>query len=201
MDADGGTFGIQLVTRTDGEQRCWLALNTGKGPLDVSLDAGQPLRELPLEEGLPALLEKTQAGYRRTLQPFEAVLLETTASQAAESKPSVTPRVTVKIGGEAKITPLSANLLRIYNWRMSLIGPDEKVQQTANVLAVPLINQLRDGGFSFVPGVQEYWGTISELQSAEDACPVCHRVPESLRCPRGPGYGARLDRRRLVDPR
>jgi hypothetical protein len=160
ISADGGAADLQVVARMDGRRTCWLALNTGRRHLDVSLDAGQALREITLEDDRPALLEKTAGGYRRSFAPFEAVLLETSHLEQPSALPA---RRTVRVRGAAKVMPLRANLLRLYQWNMALMDSDGQVMQKATVPAVPLINQLQAGRFRFAPAVREYWGTISQL--------------------------------------
>lgn len=154
------TKNLQLVTRTDGRRTCWLLLNTSRRNLGLTLDAGRPLREIPLEDDRPAQLEKTASSYQRWLAPFEALLLETDDIGQAKPRP---PRCTIRVAGPATVTPLSTNLLRLYDWNMALLDADGNVMQEAAVPAVPLINQLAGGRFPFVPAVQEHWGTISDL--------------------------------------
>lgn len=160
ITSDDGAADIQVVSRASAERTCWLLLNTAGRRLDLSLDAGMPLQEIPLEDNLPPLLDPTAAGYRRTLQPFEAVLLQSPATEPSAAPPS---RVTISVVGPATVTPLAANLLRLHEWHMTLLDANDHVTHEADVPAVPLINQLQVGRFPFIPAVQEHWGTISEL--------------------------------------
>ena len=161
IEADGGAAEVYAVTRRDGTRRCWLLLNTARRAIDLRLDAGGPLREVPLEPQTPGLLERTDGGYRRALAPFEAVLL---ASADAADAAALPPPVTLPVGGAARVTPRQANLLRLYDWRMALVDADGRAGPEAEVPAVPLINQLTAGGFAFAPALEEHWGTVSQLR-------------------------------------
>ena len=58
--------------------------------------------------------------------------------------------------------PLNPNLLRLAEWRMSIVE-DGVGAQTATVPAVPLSDQLELGGFRFAPSVRRYFGHEPEL--------------------------------------
>lgn len=149
---------VQVSARRRGDRRLWLLLNTGGEAVDLTLDAGCALREIPLDDALPAMLTPSESGYGRALAPFESVLLE---ADPAEAPPApLPPRLRVPIGGPMRVRPQQANLVRMYDWEMTL----EDGGETRTVPAVPLANQLDAGKFRFTPVIDQFFGAVPELQ-------------------------------------
>lgn len=163
--ADDGKAGeeagtIQAVKRVADGRTCWLVLNVGAERIRVRFDAGCELREIPLDADLPTLLERDGSDYVRTIHPFESFVLE--AASPSELL-ALLPRVQVSIGGHAKVEPRNANLLRMYDWEMSLLDESGNPMETATVPSMPIANQLEKGGFRFSPRIRMYFGHAPEL--------------------------------------
>ena len=152
---------IHVVKRVSKDRTLWFALNIGGKTVTAQIEAGGELRELPLDDNLPPQLEKRDGRYARTVAPFESFLLE---SVAVPSQDEPLPRIAVSVGGPAIIRPKNGNLLRLYDWRMSL--PDGGGQTTV-VPAIPLSNQLEKGGFKYAPAYKTYFGHEPELSLPE----------------------------------
>ena len=160
---DGSTRNVHVVTRAGAGRTLWFVLNTRDETLEVTFDAGCRLREIPLDDALPQMLVETDAGYARTLQPFESILLQ--AADEGEAPPVRLPRsVRIPVRGPAKVTPLNKNLLRMHDWRMELLDENGSVLQGATVPAAPLVNQLEKGGFRFAPAIDYSFGRMPQLR-------------------------------------
>lgn len=154
---------VWSVTRSGPEGPRWLVLNTSSEPIDVELDAGRPLREIPLDEGLPPMLRLESGAYRRRFAPFESTLL---AGSEERQPPPVPPIARMRVGGPAIVRPLNKNLLRMHRWRMTL--PQEgQAEQSATVSAMPLVDQLDHGGFRIRPRFVRHFGAQPELALGE----------------------------------
>lgn len=175
----GDATKVQVVSRTDGCRRIWFVLNTGNQSVTLALDADGPLREHPLDGDLPAELEQADGGVTRTLTPYESILIE-----AGGGNPTKTafPRVRIQVGGVARIRPLGANLLRMHNWNMSVAGKRGRTETRA-VSAVPLVNQLEEGGFAFTPLFRKFFGSMPELELPELRVRYVYRFANAFRGP------------------
>ncbi|MBT3603530.1 MAG: hypothetical protein HN521_10735 [Candidatus Latescibacteria bacterium] len=147
---------LQLVTRTNGDRTLHFLINTGSDTLQLIFD--QPLNEIPLSR-LPVCLHNNQ----RTLAPFESTLLE---AVAPISIPEL-PQITIPITGETKVTPKDKNLLRLYDWDMSLLDPQNNIIQTETVPAIPITNQLAHGNFRFTPQIDMQFGIMPNFSLPE----------------------------------
>lgn len=153
---------LWVVRRASGEKRAWLALNTGSDALEVELEAGEALHEVALQANLPPALEPVSGEkpvYRRRLMPFEGVLLEAGAAPAAPALPTIR----VRLGGETRVTPRSANLLRMGSWQLALLDAAGQVDQQAEVRAMPIANQLALSKLRFAPEFILRFGVEPEL--------------------------------------
>jgi hypothetical protein len=148
---------LQLVTRTNKDRTLYFLINTGRTPLDLIFDAS--LHEIPLGN-LPICLHNNQ----RALAPFESTLLE--AVTEPKSTPAL-PHITIPISGEAKVTPKNKNLLRLYNWNMSLLDMQDNIIQTETVPAIPITNQLAHGNFRFTPQIDMSFGIMPNFTLPE----------------------------------
>lgn len=167
VQADGTEAGAVLVVKRAGREATrWFVLNTSAESVRAELRSGGGLREIPLEDGLPAFLEWDGDRYLRTLRPFESFLLEATESFEAPEKVT---RIAVPVGGRAKLRVAGQNLLRMYDWRMSLLNGEHISEQSALVQAVPLANQLEQGRFRYMPAYEKYFGHAPELAFPEFA--------------------------------
>jgi len=152
---------LQIVTRTDGTRTLWFILNTAGQKLDVEFRSDFELREVPLEDNLPAMLAGEDGIYTRTVYPFESLLLETAENSAPETPP---PKLCIPVNTPSKVVAKNKNLLRMYNWQMELLDEDGKPFQTAVVSATPLPNQLAQGKFRFAPKINTFFGSAPELR-------------------------------------
>ncbi|MCX7669619.1 MAG: hypothetical protein N2439_06070, partial [Anaerolineae bacterium] len=98
--------------------------------------------------------------YTRAIAPFESFMLEACES---EEPAVILPHIAIPLRGPARVRPLNPNLLRLAEWRMSLLDEAGAPQQTALVPAVPLNDQLERGEFRFAPRVRRYFGHEPEL--------------------------------------
>jgi hypothetical protein len=88
---------------------------------------------------------------------------ESTAANSVNPSDSLSyGSLTIPLVGPARVRPLNPNLLRLAEWRMSILE-DGVPAQTAVVPAVPLSDQLERGGFRFAPRVRRYFGHEPEL--------------------------------------
>jgi len=187
----GGTeaAAVQVVKRVGGGRALWFVLNTGPAALTVELVAECTLREVSLADNRSPCLTRRDSHYVRTISPFESFMLEAcpegydtesaglTESTAADSinpvdSVSYPPAtLTIPLRGPARVQPLNPNLLRLADWKMSILDASfDSAQdaaagwiQTAVVPAIPLSDQLERGDFRFAPAVRRYFGHEPEL--------------------------------------
>ena len=154
---------LQIVKRCGHGRTLWFVVNTSDRRLATRFFAGGPLRELPLEPSTTPRLLSEGGVYRREVYPFEGFMLEACAAEAGALHVPPLPRISIALRGPPRLRPLNRNLLRMAEWRMSLLDEAGQVAQTANVPAVPLSDQLEQGGFRFAPMVRKYFGRGPEL--------------------------------------
>jgi len=147
---------VWMVTRAGEAGRCWLLLNTSDEPVTLTL-SGQPvLCELPLDNtGTAGIMEG-----RRTLAPFEAVLLTDRQQQPAEA----TQIVRMPIPEECTVSPHQDNLVLLNEWQMALPAEDGQWSRLRTVTAMPLANQLAESGLPFAPIIDRFFGAAPELR-------------------------------------
>ena len=150
---------VFAVTRSDGHRRRILLVNNGSAPVDLRLAADFPLAEHPLADGMPALLARDGGSYRRSLAPFESVLLE----ESAAPLPSVPALVRIEFPVHCRVAPQTPNLVRLNRWQLSLLDDSDTARQTATVDAIPLANQLRQGRYHYAPEIREGFGQMPTL--------------------------------------
>ncbi len=144
------------VQRCQGDRTVWMVLNISSSVQTVELDAGLPLVEIPLDRNAGLRLEWKNGRFSRTFAPFEACLLETAP---AVNQDQNLPLLILSIPEELEVYARSANLARLYDWQLSLLDDTGAVLQSSGVQAVPLANQLEQGGFRFTPRVSRVFGT------------------------------------------
>ncbi len=172
VQAGGAEAGaVQVVKRTGGGRTLWFVLNTGADALAVTLDAGSSLQEIPLEADRPAQLRQSGKRYVRDIRPFESFMLEASDTSfdsgqhmtlASAQDAQLRASITIPLRGPARIRLENPNLLRLAEWRLSLLS-DGRPVQSAFVPAIPLDDQLERGGFRFAPHVRRYFGHEPEL--------------------------------------
>lgn len=153
---------LYVVTRRKGSgsgARLWFLLNTGREPIEIVIRTDRPLAEAVLDEGALPMLERIEVGYRRTIAPFESVLVEEEAA-APGSPPRIVP---IRVRGPMRIVAKNPNLLRLYRWEMALLGPGGEKLESAPVRAMPLANQLAETGLRIRPRVQQSFGQIPRI--------------------------------------
>lgn len=148
------------VVRRDASRRLLLLVNNGAAPVDLRLDPGFPLREIPLADDLPALLCRDGEGYRRTLAPFEAALFE----ESALPLPALPTALRLAFPAACAVEPQTPNLVRLNRWQLALLDADGQPQESAPVDAIPLANQLKQGKFRFAPVIREGFGQMPTLE-------------------------------------
>lgn len=164
----GDAGALYVVTRKKGERRLWFLLNTGRQPLEVVVDAERALREAPLKTGPPPVLERYGKGYRRTLAPFESLILEEAAEVPEETAPAKAVRlVPIRLRGPLRVVPKNLNLLRLERWEMALLGAAGEVLDSASTRAMPLANQLAETGLRIAPRVRQSFGQAPKLELPE----------------------------------
>jgi hypothetical protein len=73
------------------------------------------------------------------------------------------PVIHIPLRGQARLRLGNKNLLRMYEWRMSLLDADGSPLQTAIVPALPICHQLEKGNLRFAPCVKHMFGNAPEL--------------------------------------
>jgi hypothetical protein len=157
---------IACVKRVSKDRTVWFLVNLGGEPLTAEFEGGGELREIPLCDRCPPLLEKVDGRYRRHVWPFESLALEAVAGGPV-GVPEPVPQVTVRVGALAKLRLENVNLLRMGEWRMALQDEEGTWGQSATVPALPIANQLERGRFPFVPAYRKYFGHEPELALPE----------------------------------
>ena len=160
---EGDGKGLQLVTRVREGRRSWFLLNTARERLEVEIRTERALVEVPLDEVSPAVLSPIEGGYRRTVAPFESLLLEEAEEAAGEAAPEAPQAITVEVTGPMQVIPANANLLRLYHWEMALLDEEGRVVESAPAKAVPLANQLSETGLRFAPRCVHSFGAVPAL--------------------------------------
>ena len=145
---------LQLVTRTDGARTLYFLINSGKEILHLVFD--QLLNEIPLDGISPLRLHHNECA----LAPFDSILLE--AIKSAVETPLL-PQITIPIRGAVTVIPQNENLVRLYDWSMSLLDADGQVLQCETVPAIPIANQLDYGKFRFVPTIAMKFGIMPKM--------------------------------------
>jgi hypothetical protein len=159
--SEGDTGRIHTVTRKGGEKRLWLVVNTGAETVEVELDAGCALEEIPLDPGFPVMLERNGNRFRRVIHPFESIILR--AAEKAEDT-SLPPRVRIGVSRSAEVIVHHPNLLRFGMWRMALLDEKGDVLQDETVETCPIVNQLTDSGFRYAPATEQRFGDTLRLR-------------------------------------
>ncbi len=158
---------ILAVTRSSVNRTLWFLLHTGKEPVQAQFRGNRELREVSFQHDSPNDFRKDGDHYVRTVAPFESFVLEA-ADTVTPHAP--TPKITVPVTGPATLRCANPNLLRMDLWRMSLMEhncPGERPEESSMVHATPLMNQLIEGQFRFVPAYEEYFGHVAELSLPE----------------------------------
>lgn len=162
--ASGDEKWLYAVTRKNDDRRLWFLLNTGREPIEVVIRTGEPLAEVVLDEGTPSMLERIQGGYRRTIAPFESVMIEKVDGAQPGSARGETPGVVpIRVRGSMRVEAKHPNLLRLYRWEMALLGPGGEKLESAPVRAMPLANQLAESGMRIRPHVRQSFGQVPRL--------------------------------------
>ena len=155
---------VQVVKRVSRDRTLWFIVNVGGETWNAELDAGQPLREIPLDPDMPQLLESADQTYKRAIAPFEGFLLEA-AEDAAPMRPPTMVRIPVH--GRARIRTRDKNLLRMYEWSMSILDEQGAPSESALVPAVPLANQLQISRLRFSPDIKVRAGGAALFEMPE----------------------------------
>lgn len=158
--AEGDARNLHIVTRKGKNRTIWFMINTGEEKIEVEFGTDFELREIPLDDDLPAMLVKTSSAYRRIVHPFESFLIEETKKQ---SKVYIPEKIVIPINPPSRIIPADKNLLRMYDWEMELLDEDGNSLQSAIVSAIPLPNQLAQGNFRFAPKISIFFGSAPKL--------------------------------------
>jgi len=147
---------VWMVTRAGEAGRCWLLLNTSDEPVTLTF-SGQPvLCELPLDNAGAA----GNMGGRRTLAPFESVLLTDRPQPPTESAQIVR----IAIPEDCMVTAHQANLARLGDWQMSILKENGQWSRQRAVTAMPLANQLAATHLPFAPVIDRFFGAAPELR-------------------------------------
>ena len=151
------------VQRCQAGRKVWMVLNISSSVQTVSLDARLPLVEIPLASDAGSRLEAKNGCFSRTFAPFEACLLES-APAAAQSLEL--PKLAIAIPEKLKFFSRSRNLVRLYDWQMSLLDEAGSLLQSAEVQAVPLARPARTRWVSFCTAGQScFWHTPTSIMA------------------------------------
>jgi hypothetical protein len=148
---NGESADIQIVTRTDGKKKYWLCINYSGEKRDIEISRQEVLSEIPLDPDLPPMLKRENNSWKRVFHPFESVLFV-----QQESDPDDIPEILeIPVPQNMHITPLNKNLVRMGEWSMSIVDEKGNPGEEKTVEAIPLINQLAQGGFQFEPSIRK----------------------------------------------
>ncbi len=144
---------LWMVTREKitGE-RIYFFLNTGDSPLEISFARRMGITEFSGSE------PRARTACRKVIAPFESFLTAPSETKS-EDVPSDGP-VIIHIPSDLDARPLGKNYLRLDSWEMELNGENHSVS------ASPLINQIDEGGFSWKPAIQHYFGWMPDLTAS-----------------------------------
>jgi len=156
---------LQLVTRTNNNHTLWFLVNTNKESLQLVFD--QSLNEIPLDEISPLRLHNNEC----TLAHFDSILLEKTEGI---TEIQTLPHIAIPVQGEVTITPENENLVRLYDWSMTLFDEEGQALQTETVPAIPITNQLDHGKFRIAPKIDMSFGAMPHINMPE--LHVCYQT-------------------------
>lgn len=157
-DGEGGCW---ITSHTDGERYIWIFLNTTKQVKKLNLKTEKSLRELPLVDTFVDQLVVSEDGYQLELQPFQLIVLEADSGEIVETE--ALPVVTLPLSGKMPFAPQDKNLLRLAQWRLSLLDDGDCPTHSFTTEPMPLANQIAKGTASFSPHVQMGFGQAPKL--------------------------------------
>jgi len=151
LQCDGGDGGrVWMVRRASADRTVWFLVNTSDEAMDLAISSPVHLREVSLGDAPSHALRKAENGYHRRIAPFESFLIEAVDQTAVAEE---LPRIAVPVDGSAEVRALNANLLRLYDWRMTLLDGADAPAETVTVPAVPIGNQLALTKQPFAPAI------------------------------------------------
>jgi alpha-L-rhamnosidase len=145
----GDAKSVHLVTRKDKDRTLWFLQNAGNDAVELRF-ACEALGEIELDGVV--LLEANDDVFRRRLEAHESMLLESVRTTHGPEA-----RVTVEFPSSMQVTTLNANLLQLWNWKLTLDG------QWASVQPAPIIHQLEKSGLRFAPRIDRAFGSIAQM--------------------------------------
>jgi hypothetical protein len=157
---------VEVTLRTDGYRRIWAIQNMIDESIPCIIQAELDLHEVSLgANGLFTDLEKTTRGYRRTLQPFELLLLQDrikgTFTEQQKNKPSW-DFLAIDIPTELDFELAAPNLYRIHAWELFVktqLGWGSSIRVTTK----PLLDQLHDSHHPIVPSYTSRFGQLPSI--------------------------------------
>ncbi|MBI4977357.1 MAG: hypothetical protein HZC28_07750 [Spirochaetes bacterium] len=146
---------VLTVKRKKKSGTLWFVVNTGGTAYDAEISTETSLSEHILSGNQPPSLQKAGKSYRRVIHPFESFMLKAGSDETASPA-----AITVHAETMMKVKPQHKNLLRMYDWTMSLLDEQGIARESAVVPALPLSNQLEKGKFTFMPKTSRGFGTV-----------------------------------------
>ena len=164
---DGGSEigSLQVVERLAAERRLWFVMNPTAERFEAELEADAPLHETPIEDHGASLLTTRAGRHTRVIRPFESFVIA-----AGSNDQDSLPLVRVELGGQVEVTPQNHNLLRLYDWRLTLIDDDGREGGSGMAPAMPLSNQLEKAGLAYAPTYARGFGHMAELGQPQLHC-------------------------------
>ncbi|MFW6007498.1 MAG: hypothetical protein ACOCQ5_05855, partial [Halanaerobiales bacterium] len=154
---------IWVSKRKNKNKTLWFVLNTSNKEFEARIESDKELKELPLNDNVTKLNKKENGIYKRKIKSFESLLLQTVNKKDKFSRKEQLDIINLSVSRECNFNLKNNNLLRMYNWEMSLLNENSSGESHL-VPAVPVINQLEEGNFSFTPHYKKYFGKEPELE-------------------------------------
>jgi hypothetical protein len=97
------------------------------------------------------MLKKEHNTWKRVFYPFESALL-VQENGDLDDLPEI---IKISVPENMQITPLNKNLVRMGEWSMNILDEQANPGEGKTVEAIPLVNQLAQGGFKLSPSIRE----------------------------------------------
>lgn len=136
---------LYMVRRSNNSATYYFLLNTSATPVEIEFKTA--VTEISLDDS-----PLTHGNNKRYIFPFESLMLQ--AGNEKQTQVDIFPVVKVEIDNTFMIRMRNKNLLRLYNWNLSL----DNGTTYHSVEAVPLINQLKNARIPFSPDITCHFG-------------------------------------------
>lgn len=157
-----GLYYVKRSSKTDSEN-LYFFVNSKAKKHQFKINTEKNLREITLDEEASNLsdLNFENGHYTRTVYPFESFLLKET--QLERKRNLSLPELKLEIDEDYKIQLQNKNLLRIYEWNLSMLSDEGDYKSKASVQSVPISNILEEHKLHYAPNIENYFGSQTKL--------------------------------------